>query len=229
MARHLDPVCQLCRREGIKLYLKGSRCDSPKCAIERRNIPPGMHGYRRSKASEYGVRLREKQKLKRFYGIFERQFRRYFQLASRSPENTGEVLLTIMERRLDNVVHRLGFAPSRAAARQLVTHGHVTLNGKACNVPSLLLKAGDAVAVKNRAPRPRKEGKRGQKQGRGGLALVKLNLQGNHQPIPDFLEIVSSEPPEGRMTRLPTRSDVDPRLSKDKPLEEQLIIEFCAR
>src|SRR6266700_1305600 len=122
MARHLDSVCQLCRREGMKLYLKGSRCDSPKCAIERRNQPPGMHGARRSKSSEYGVRLREKQKLKRFYGVFERQFRRYFELASRSTENTGEVLLQIMERRLDNVIHRLGFAPNRTTARQMVAH-----------------------------------------------------------------------------------------------------------
>src|SRR5262245_17116286 len=150
MARHIDSVCRLCRREGIKLYLKGSRCESPKCAIERRDFPPGMHGQRRGKPSEYGSRLREKQKLKRFYGVLERQFRRYFQLASRSPENTGEVLLSIMERRLDNVVHRLGFAPSRAAARQLVSHGHVMLNGHACNIPSLLLKAGDTVTVKSR-------------------------------------------------------------------------------
>src|SRR5271170_2215034 len=131
MARHIDSVCKLCRREGLKLYLKGSRCDSPKCAIERRNQPPGMH-VRRGKPSEYGIRLREKQKLKRFYGLLERQFRRYFELASRSPENTGEQLLTILERRLDNVVHRLGFAHSRAGARQLVTHGHVQLNGHAC-------------------------------------------------------------------------------------------------
>src|SRR5271154_7526622 len=139
MARHTDSVCQMCRREGIKLYLKGSRCDSPKCAIERRNTPPGMH-VRRGKLSEYGIRLREKQKLKRFYGILERQFRRYFELASRSTENTGEVLLSILERRLDNVVHRLGFAPSRPAARQLVTHGHVMVNGHACDIPSMLLK-----------------------------------------------------------------------------------------
>src|SRR5258707_13902849 len=125
MARHLDSVCKLCRREGIKLYLKGSRCDSPKCAIERRNIPPGMHGYRRGKPSEYGVRLREKQKLKRFYGVFERQFRRYFQLASRSPENTGEMLLSIMERRLDNVVHRLSLVPHRNCARPIVVQGHI--------------------------------------------------------------------------------------------------------
>src|SRR5437660_7515972 len=140
MARNLDSVCQLCRREGLKLYLKGSRCESPKCAIDRRDTPPGMH-VRRGKQSEYGVRLREKQKLKRFYGVLERQFRRYFALASRSTENTGEVLLSILERRLDNVVHRLGFAASRAAARQLVLHGHITLNGKRCSIPSLLVKA----------------------------------------------------------------------------------------
>src|SRR5438874_4218516 len=141
MARNIDSVCKLCRREGIKLYLKGSRCESPKCAIERRNSAPGMHGYRRGKLSEYGVRLREKQKLKRFYGVFERQFRRYFELASRSPENTGEVLLSIMERRLDNVVHRLGLAQSRAAARQFVSHGHVLLNGRAATIPSMPVKA----------------------------------------------------------------------------------------
>src|SRR5438876_9288001 len=137
MARHIDPVCRLCRREGIKLYLKGARCESPKCAIERRNQPPGMHT-RRGKMTEYGERLREKQKLKRFYGVLEKQFRRYFQLASRSTENTGEALLSLLERRLDNVVHRLGWAPSRAAARQLVAHGHVTLNGKHCNIPSIV-------------------------------------------------------------------------------------------
>src|SRR5437762_11096158 len=138
MGRNLDPVCKMCRREGIKLYLKGSRCDSPKCAIERRNFAPGMHGMRRGKPSEYGIRLREKQKLKRFYGVFERQFRRYFTLASRSPEHTGEVLLSIMERRLDNIVHRLGWASSRKAARLLVSHGHVSLNGKHCDIASLL-------------------------------------------------------------------------------------------
>src|SRR5712692_5312823 len=139
MARELDYKCKMCRREGIKLFLKGSRCDSPKCAIERRDSPPGMHGTRRGKPSEYGIRLREKQKLKRFYGVLERQFRRYFELASRSPENTGEMLLSILERRLDNVLHRLGFPPSRASARQLVSHGHVLLNGRHCNIASLLL------------------------------------------------------------------------------------------
>jgi small subunit ribosomal protein S4 len=211
MARHTDPVCRLCRREGIKLFLKGSRCDSPKCAIERRNQAPGMHWQRRGKPSEYGIRLREKQKLKRFYGVLERQFRRYFSLASRSPENTGEVLLTIMERRLDNVIHRLGFAPNRASARQLVTHGHVQVNGHACNIPSMLLKPGDTVTVKSR---PR------------SLQLVKLHLQENPPPVPDFLERVGNDPPEGRMSRVPTRGDVDPRI---QDIREQLIIEVCSR
>src|SRR5436305_8580169 len=149
MARQLDYQCKLCRREGIKLYLKGSRCDSPKCAIERRNQPPGMHGYRRGKPSQYGTRLREKQKLKRFYGVLERQFRRYFELASRSTENTGEVLLSILERRLDNIVFRLGLAHSRAAARQLVSHRQILLNGRMANIPSMLVKAGDVIGVKN--------------------------------------------------------------------------------
>jgi small subunit ribosomal protein S4 len=214
MGRHLDSVCKLCRREGIKLFLKGARCESPKCAIERRQTAPGMHGYRRGKVSEYGVRLREKQKLKRFYGIFERQFRRYFELASRSPENTGEVLLSILERRLDNVIHRLGLAQSRAAARQLVTHGHVQLNGRVCNIASLLLKPNDTVTVKSRTRT---------------MQLVKLNQQDNPQPVPDFLEMIGNEPPEARMTRLPTRGDVDPRLTKDRELREQLIIEVCSR
>jgi small subunit ribosomal protein S4 len=212
MGRHIDPVCKLCRREGIKLYLKGTRCDSPKCAIERRDFAPGMHGARRGKPSEYGIRLREKQKLKRFYGVFERQFRRYFELASRSPENTGEVLLSIMERRLDNIIHRLGWAPNRASARQLVGHGHVTLNGKACNIPSLLVKAGDTLAVK---PRER------------SLTLVKLNLTENPPPAPDYLERGGPpDAPEGRVLRLPVRSDVDPHIAD---IREQLIIEFCSR
>ena len=211
MGRTTDPVCKLCRREGIKLFLKGSRCDSPKCAIDRRNVAPGMHGYRRGKPSEYGIRLREKQKLKRFYGLFERQFRRYFELASRAPENTGEQLLTIMERRLDNVVHRLGFAPNRASARQLVGHGHVLVNGRKCAIPSMLVRAGDAIAIKN-APRTQQ--------------LVKLYLQESPPPVPDYLERTSTEPPEGRVARLPTRADVDPRIAD---IREQLIIEFCSR
>src|ERR1043165_4557088 len=213
MGRHIDSVCKLCRREGVKLYLKGSRCESPKCAIERRNTPPGMHT-RRGKLTEYGERLREKQKLKRFYGLLEAQFRRYFSLASRSKENTGEALLSLLERRLDNVVHRLGFAPSRAAARQLVAHGHVQLNGKNCDIPSLLVNAGDKISIKNR---PR------------SMQLVKLNQQSHIEPIPDFLEITGSEPPEGNVIRIPSRGDVDPRLNKDKELQEQLIIEILSR
>src|SRR6516164_2448772 len=174
MARHLDSVCKLCRREGIKLFLKGSRCNSPKCAIERRDFAPGMHGARRGKPSEYGIRLREKQKLKRFYGVFERQFRRYFELASRSPENTGEVLLSIMERRLDNIVYRLGFASSRAAARQLVSHGHILLNGRVATIASLLVKTGDVITAKSR-PRT--------------LQLVRLSMQEGHAPpVPEYLE-----------------------------------------
>src|SRR5215510_16621534 len=142
MGRHLDSVCQICRREGMKLFLKGARCEGPKCAIERRDTPPGMHN-RRGKLSEYGVRLREKQKLKRFYGVLEKQFRRFFGLASQSPANTGEVLLSLLERRLDNVVHRLGFAGNRASARQMVTHGHVQVNGRRVNIASFLVKPGD--------------------------------------------------------------------------------------
>lgn len=171
-----------------------------------------MHGYRRGKTSEYGVRLREKQKLKRFYGIFERQFRRYFELASRAPENTGEQLLTILERRLDNIVHRLGFAINRASARQLVNHGHVLLNGRVATISSLLVKAGDVISIKNR-PRT--------------VQLVKLYLQENPPPVPDYLErSQSAEPPEGKVLRLPTRGDIDPRI---QDIREQLIIELAAR
>jgi len=212
MGRTLDPVCKMCRREGIKLHLKGARCESNKCAIERRQAAPGMHGARRGKSSQYGDRLREKQKLKRFYGVFERQFRRYFSIASRSTENTGDVLLSIMERRLDNVVYRLGFAPNRATARQMVSHGHVTLNGKPCSIPSLLLKVGDVVAIKNR---PR------------SLKAFQHNAPENPQPVPDYLDRQEGEPPTGRLNRLPTRSDVDSRIA-DK-IREQLIIEFCSR
>lgn len=211
MGRTTDPVCRLCRREGIKLFLKGSRCHSPKCAIDRRNVAPGMHGYRRGKPSEYGIRLREKQKLKRFYGLFERQFRRYFELASRSPENTGEVLLALMERRLDNVVYRLGWTPNRASGRQLVTHGHVLLNGRKCTIPSLLVRPGDTITVKGR-PKP--------------LQLVRLHLQENPPQPPDYLERTGNEPPEGRMLRLPTLSDVDPNI---QGIRVQLIIEVCSR
>jgi len=212
MARTLDPVCKLCRREGMKLYLKGRRCDSPKCPVERRqNVLPGMHGYRRPKQSEYAVRLREKQRLKRFYGVFERQFRRYFAIATRTTGNTGESLLSIMERRLDNVVHRLGFASSRANARQVVSHGHIIVNGKFCNVPSRLLRPGDVVSVK-----PHKR----------SMDLVRLNLGENPPVLPEYLEVVSTDPPAARMTRLPTRGDIDPHIQE---IRENLIIEFVSR
>jgi len=211
MGRNLDPVCKKCRRDNVKLYLKGNRCFSPKCPIDRDHPPPGMHGLRRSKLSEYGIRLREKQKLKRFYGLFERQFRRYFELASRAPENTGEQLLIILERRLDNVIHRLGFAPSRNASRQMVAHGHVTVNGQACDIPSMLLKPGDTVKIKTR---------------HRSLTLVKVNMQDTQPTVPDYMEMVGAEPPEARMSRLPTRGDVDPRI---QDIREQLIIEVATR
>ncbi|MEO2090727.1 MAG: 30S ribosomal protein S4 [Gemmataceae bacterium] len=211
MARFTDPVCKRCRREKVKLYLKGSRCYTPKCPIDREAPPPGMHGLRRSKVSEYGIRLREKQKLKFFYGVLERQFRRYFELAGRSPSNTGEVMLTLLERRLDNVVHRLGFAPSRPAARALVAHGHVLVNGRKCDIASVLLRAGDTIKVKTRER---------------SLKLARTNLQTTPPQVPDFLMITNNDEPEGKMTRLPTRQDVDPRISD---IREQLIIEIATR
>jgi len=210
MGRHTDAVCRLCRREGIKLYLKGARCDSPKCAIERRNGPPGMHT-RRGKQSEYGVRLREKQKLKRFYGLFEKQFRRFFHIASQSTANTGEQLLSLMERRLDNVVHRLGFINNRAGARQFIAHGHVLVNGRMVNIPSYILRPGDVITVKD-AKRSRQ--------------LVALHLKDNNTPLPDYLERTSTEPPEGRVLRMPSRDDIDPRI---KDINEQMIIEISTR
>jgi small subunit ribosomal protein S4 len=166
---------------------------------------------KRGKLSEYGIRLREKQKLKRFYGLLERPFRRFFEVASRSPQNTGEVLLGLMERRLDNIVHRLGFAPNRASGRQLVTHGHVLVNGHRVNVPSFLVKANDVITIKDR---------------KASREMVKLSLGSNPPQVPDYLQRTSEEPPEGKVMRLPGRDDVDPRI---KHINEQLIIEISAR
>jgi len=211
MGRNLDPVCKQCRREGMKLYLKGSRCESPKCPIYREHPAPGMHGTKRTKLSEYGLRLREKQKLKRFYGLLERQFQRFFSLATRSPENTGEKLLTLLERRLDNVVHRLGFAPSRPSARQLVAHGHILVNGRVCNIPSRLLKLGDTVSVRNR---------------KVSLDVVRVRMLDSQKNVPDFLDLLEEEVPTGKMIREPSRADVDPRI---KEIREQLIIEVARR
>ncbi len=156
MARYCDSVCRLCRREGIKLFLKGDRCFSDKCAIERRQYAPGQHGQARKKLSEYGVQLREKQKVKRIYGLLERQFRRYFQMAERMKGITGENLMLLLERRMDNLVCRMGFARSREEARQLVCQGHFLVNGKKVNIPSYLVQQGDVVSV---AEKSRKVGR----------------------------------------------------------------------
>lgn len=212
MARNTDPVCKMCRREQMKLYLKAERCFGPKCPIDREALPPGMHGARRGKTSEYGIRLREKQKLKRFYGVLEAQFRRYYQLATRSPENTGEQLLSILERRLDNVVHRLGFAACRGTARQMVSHGHVLINGRKCDIPSALVKPGDVIKVKATDR---------------SLKMAREGLQKNLVRVPDFLVVTNnSDSPEGSMTRLPSRADVDERIDM---IREQLIIEIATR
>ena len=194
----------------MKLFLKGSRCFSPKCPIDKEARPPGMHGATRTKQTEYGIRLREKQRLKWFYGLLERQFSRYLELASKGA-NTGDELLVLMERRLDNVVHRLGFSGSRKGARQLICHGHVLLNGRKCDVASVFVKPGDVIKVKA-APR--------------SLALTRLQLQQGGEPVPDFLERINADEPEGKMNRLPTRGDVDQRIAD---IRVQLIIEIATR
>lgn len=208
MGRYTGAACRLCRREGLKLFLKGTRCDTDKCAFERHKATPGMQGVLRGKPTDYATHLREKQKLKRYYGIFERQFRRYFEMATRSPTNTGEVLLSLLERRLDNVVYRLGFALSRTQARQLVSHGHITVNGRRVNVPSYLVSPGDVVSVKNR---PR------------SLDWVQRCLAERQPMVPDFLNLVAGPVPEGHVLRNPTIEDVS------IPVEPQLVIEFCSR
>ncbi len=209
MGRHTGPVCRLCRREGLKLFLKGSRCDTPKCAVERREGVPGMHQFRRGKASEYAIRLREKQKVKRYYGIFERQFRKYFEMASRRPGNTGDALMSILERRLDNVVTRLGFASSRAQARQIITHGHVTVNGRKLDIPSYLVKPGDTVAIKEREHSKK-------------LASTALEMEGM-PAVPDWLDRTNTDPAEGRISRLPGQQDIS------LPVTPQLIVELLSR
>lgn len=192
----------------MKLFLKGTRCDTPKCAIERRDTNPGMHNQRRGKLTDYGLHLREKQKVKHYYGVLERQFRRYFSEAQRSKGNTGATLMSLLERRLDNVVHRLGFAQSRAQARQLVAHGHITVNGGRVDVPSYLLKPGDVIRAKNRAK---------------SLQAVQGNLAENQRPVPDFLSRIDGPIPEGQISRLPEDFDVS------IPVQTQLIIELCSK
>ena len=208
MARHLDSVCKLCRREGIKLYLKGSRCDSPKCAIERRNYPPGDHGQARSKFSEYAIQLREKQKVKRMYGLLEGQFRRYFSLAERQKGITGENLLTLLERRLDNMIYRMGFATSRAEARQLVRHGHFTVDARKVNIPSYLLKPGQVVTVRERS--------------RTVTRIVEALEQAERRGVPEWLE-VSKDNFSGHVKMLPGRAELT------MPINEKLIVELYSK
>src|SRR3954464_10805687 len=209
MGRPIGRGCRLCRREGLKLFLKGTRCDTPKCAVDRREGVPGMHQFRRSKASEYSIRLREKQKVKRYYGIFERQFRKYFELASRRPGNTGDALMSLLERRLDNVITRLGFATSRPQARQMITHGHITINGRKLDIPSYLVRPGDQIQVKDREHSRR-------------LAANNLMVEGT-PPVPDWLERISTDPPEARVSRLPATQDIS------LPVTPQLIVELLSR
>lgn len=211
MARHIGPVCVLCRREGEKLYLKGDRCYTPKCAIEKRNYPPGPHGQSstfRRKMSDYATQLREKQKARRMYGVFERQFQRYFKEAAKTKGVTGATLLQYLEVRLDNVIYRLGFASSRKQARQLVLHGHITVNGKPTTVPSFLLKPGDTVAVVE--------------DSRKNPYFQGLTKELAHRTVAEWLSL-DGQNLSGRVVTLPSRQQID------SPLKEQLIVEYYSR
>jgi small subunit ribosomal protein S4 len=208
MARHTGPVCKLCRREGLKLFLKGERCYTDKCAIERRNYPPGQHGQGRPKFSEYSIQLREKQKVKRMYGLLEKQFRRTFTQAARIKGITGETLLVLLERRLDNVTYRLGFAGSRAEARTLVRHGHIQVNGKKLNIPSYAVRVGDVISVKE----PSRQ-----------IARVLSAMEGSQRRgVPDWAE-VDRDACSGKIKLLPSRSDVT------MPINEKLIVELYSK
>ena len=209
MARYIDESCRVCRREGEKLFLKGSRCYTDKCALTRRAYGPGQHGQKRKKQSEYGMQLREKQKAKAFYGVLESQFRKYFEEAERSKEITGLKLLQILESRLDNVVYRLGLATSRAQARQLVRHGHFTVNGKKVNIPSYLTKVGDVIAVKEASKNE---------------ACFKQIVEAteNGRPVPTWLE-ADLQNRNGKVVALPSRDEID--LS----VQEHLIVELYSK
>ena len=208
MSRYKDEQCRICRREGQKLFLKGSRCYTDKCSITRRNYAPGEHGQGRKKISEYGTQLREKQKTKAFYGVGEKQFRKYFEMAENKKGITGENLLQILESRLDNVVYRLGFGVSRAQARQFVNHGHFEVNGKKVDIPSYLVKAGDVIAVRE----IKKDNK-----------TIKENLEVNAaRPVPEWLE-KDADKMQGKVLRLASREDVD------IPVEEHLIVELYSK
>jgi small subunit ribosomal protein S4 len=209
MARYIGPVCRLCRREGMKLFLKGERCYTEKCAIEKRNFPPGQHGKtRKAKLAGYGLQLREKQKVKRIYGVLEDQFRGYFETADRTKGITGEVLLQLLERRLDNVVYRLGLATSRPQARQLVRHGHFQVNGKKVDVPSYSVRQGDLVSVIGRSQKnPTIEHAMEEVKGRG---------------IPEWLSFDAGST-TGRIVSMPTRAQIN------LPVQEQLIVELYSK
>ena len=208
MARYTDEQCRICRREGQKLFLKGSRCYSDKCSISRRNYAPGQHGQKRAKLSEYGTQLREKQKTKSYYGVGEKQFRGYFEMASNKKGITGDNLLQILESRLDNVVYRLGFGASRAQARQLVNHGQFAVNGQRVDIPSYLVKAGDVITVREN----KKEN-----------GAIKANIEANSaRPVPAWLEL-NNETLSGKVVRLASREDVD------IPVEEHLVVELYSK
>ena len=209
MARYKDESCRVCRREGEKLFLKGSRCYTDKCAITRRAYGPGQHGQKRKKQSEYGMQLREKQKAKAFYGVLESQFRKYFEEAARSKEITGLKLLQILESRLDNVVYRLGLATSRAQARQIVRHGHITVNGGKVNIPSYLTKVGDVITVKEAS-----------KNSEQFKAIVEATENG--RPVPTWLESDLGNR-NGKVVALPSRDEID--LS----VQEHLIVELYSK
>ena len=210
MGRYLGPSCRRCRREGMKLMLKGIRCETAKCPIEKRerNTAPGMHGWRRGRGSEYGVRLREKQKVKRYYGIFEHQFMRYFRYAERGKGNTGEQLLCLLERRLDNAVYKLNFAASRKTSRQLISHGHIHVNGRKVDVSDYILKVGDKITLKD-SEKSRKR--------------IKAQLESNPNFVAQSWLQLDAHKPEATIVALPSREDVQ------LPVEEQLVVEFCSR
>ncbi len=208
MARYTAASCRLCRREGLKLFLKGERCYTDKCAIERRNYPPGEHGQARPKFSEYSIQLREKQKLRRIYGVLEAQFRRYFQLADKSKGVTGETLLQLLERRLDNIAYRLGFSTSRAEARQLVRHCHFRVNGRKVNVPSFLVRPGDVVSVRDRSR---------------NIARIQEAMElAQRRGVPDWLQL---DPVAfaGTVKALPQRADLT------MPINEKLVVELYSK
>ena len=208
MARYTEAACRLCRREGQKLFLKGDRCYSDKCAMVTRPFAPGQHGQGRSKNSEYGQQMREKQKAKRYYGVLESQFRGYFDMAARRPGQTGENLLVILESRLDNVVYRLGFAMSRAEARQFVTHGHFTVNGRKVSIPSYQVKPGMVITLKDSSR---------------GLEKLKANIEANaFRTAPKWLEYDANNM-IAKVVAVPAREDID------LPVEEHLIVELYSK